>query len=532
MSEDKFNDFTQDENENFNELGENPENEQNEIQEGSNIEENIENEQAEINEEQNTEDILNEFQEESTEEENYQDLADNYYNEQEKSDEYQNVQNYEEYHKYENYYLDEDREFDYRSYMSLPRESQEDVIPSDYRKEEEQPKKKEKKKSGNGKIILISVISSLLVCGIFAFLLIGVMLYIADENFKNIEPAFKTYKNITIEERSSELISEVAEKAGPSVVGIKATVLTRDFFFGITESNPEGSGIIFRENGYILTNNHVVESALDTNTNNLSEGCKIEVILPTKNDGKYETYEATVVGRDTKTDLAVLKIDAHGLPTATFANSDKVRVGEVAVAIGNPGGIEYMGSVTAGIVSGLNRTVEIGNGKQIKLIQTDAAINPGNSGGALVNAKGEVMGVNTVKIAGSVYEGLGFAIPSNIVKQVVENLVEFNYVKGRPSLGVRIDVRYTEEVAKKYRLPVGVYVGSVDLLSAAERAGIEKGDIITEFGGVKVKTYEDLVEEKNKYAAGDEVVVKVYKIEQEKTVKLKMKLGEDLGTVS
>ena len=457
----------------------------------------------------------------------------------ENNDDYQDVQNYEQYDKYENYYLDEDREFDYKSYMSIPRESLEEVIPLDYRNEDEeaserneQNNEKKKKKSDTLKIIYISILSSMIVCAIASFFLAGLMVYLRDEGIKNMEPAFKTCKNITIEERSNELISEVAEKAGPSVVGIKATVLTRDFFFGITESTPEGSGIVFRENGYILTNNHVIESALVNNTNNIAEGCKIEVILPSKKDDKYVSYQAKVVGRDTRTDLAVLKIDAKNLETASFGNSDNVRVGEVAVAIGNPGGLEYMGSVTSGIISGLNRTVDVGNGRQIKLIQTDAAINPGNSGGALVNAKGEVIGVNTVKIAGSVYEGLGFAIPSNIVKEVVENLVEFNYVKGRPSLGVRIDTRYTEDVAKRYKLPVGVYVASVDLLSAAEKAGIERGDIITEFGGVKVKTFDELVEEKNKYAAGDTVEVKVYKLEQEKTVKLKMKLGEDLGTIS
>ena len=305
--------------------------------------------------------------------------------------------------------------------------------------------------------------------------------------------------------------------------------MTRDYFFGITESNPEGSGIVFRENGYILTNNHVIESALLNNTNTIANGCKIEVILPSPSN---KTYEAKVIGRDTKTDLAVLKIEETGLETAEFGNSDNIRVGQTAIAIGNPGGLEYMGSVTSGIISGLNRTVDLGNGKQLKLVQTDAAINPGNSGGALVNSKGEVIGVNTVKIAGSNYEGLGFAIPSNTVKEVVESLVEFKYVKGRPLLGIKVDTRYTESVAKQYRMPIGVYVASVDLLSAAEQAGIEKGDVITEFDGVKIKNIDELNEQKNKHVAGDEVDVKLYKATTGRTKTVKMKLGEDIGTIS
>ena len=423
---------------------------------------------------------------------------------------------------------DKNFEFDYRGYMSEPR----DVEYSDGKNEEFFNVEDVAPKKQNGVLwtALISLCVSFCVCSLFA---VGVLFgapYLKEQNNKETKEAFgERYKSVTIESTSDELIAEVAEKVGPSVVGIKTTVLTRDFFYGLTESNPSGSGIIFKENGYILTNNHVIENALTSGTNNIANGCKIEVILPSE---KEEVYEAKVVGRDSKTDLAVLKIEKSGLNAVEFGNSDRLRVGEVAIAIGNPGGLEYMGSVTSGIISGLNRTLALENGRQLKLIQTDAAINPGNSGGALVNSKGQVIGINTVKIAGSEYEGLGFAIPSNKVIEIGESLVEFKYVKGRPLIGITIDTRYNESMAKRYSMPVGVYVASVDLLSSAYRAGIEKGDIITEFGDVAIKDIDQLNEEKNKYVAGEEVKVKVYKSTTGKTKTVKIKLGEDIGTTS
>jgi len=332
------------------------------------------------------------------------------------------------------------------------------------------------------------------------------------------------YKKIEIIQ-SDTPVTAIAEKVSPSIVGIRSTSTMQDFFFGVREVPGEGSGIIIRSDGYIMTNNHVIENALEAGSNNLARGSKIEVVLPNQVD---KSYPATVVGRDTKTDLAVIKIDLDGLPAAELGNSDELKVGELAVAIGNPGGLEYMGSVTVGVISGLNRKLKTENGKEFNLIQTDASINPGNSGGALVNSRGQVIGVNTVKIAATGYEGLGFAIPINKAKEVTDSLIQHKYVKGRPFLGVSIDPRFNEQIAKQYNVPMGLLVADVVPLSGAYRAGIQRGDIITKFDGEKVKSFDELEELKNKHKPGDVVEVEIYRSDA-KTLKLKVELTEDKG---
>lgn len=321
------------------------------------------------------------------------------------------------------------------------------------------------------------------------------------------------YKRIVIENTDSPVVA-IAEKVGPSVVGIsvKSTRVSDFWFYSPNESEEQGSGIIIRSDGYIMTNNHVIESALEGSTNNLLKNAKIQVVLPSNPD---KPYEATVVGRDSKTDLAVLKIEASSLPAVEFGNSDEIKVGELAVAIGNPGGLEYMGSVTVGVISGLNRTIPITDDKELRLIQTDAAINPGNSGGALVNAEGKLIGVNTAKIGGSGYEGLGFAIPVNKAKEITDSLIEYKYVKGRPSLGIQINTGFTKEVASRFGVPEGVLVYKVEIFSSAYKAGIQKDDIITEFNGVRVKNYDELEKEKSKYKPGDSVKIKIYRYHEE-----------------
>lgn len=330
------------------------------------------------------------------------------------------------------------------------------------------------------------------------------------------------YKKIEITQTESP-VTAIAEKVSPSIVGIRITAKVQDFF-GTREVPGEGSGIIVRSDGYIITNNHVIEGALSERSNKLLNGSKIEVYLPNQKD---KPYVAQVVGRDPKTDLAVLKIDATGLPAAELGNSDDVKVGELAVAIGNPGGLEYMGSVTAGVISGLNRTVTTEDGKNLTYIQTDAAINPGNSGGALVNSQGQVIGINTVKVVAQGFEGLGFAIPMNLAKQITDNLIEFKFVKGRPYIGISIDPRFTEEIAKRYDVPMGLLVAEVSPLSGAYKAGIQRNDIITKFDDQPVKEFNDLEEIKNKHKPGDEVTVEVYR--DGETLKLKVVLGEDKG---
>lgn len=395
-------------------------------------------------------------------------------------------------------------------------------------------KKTKTKKIGVGHLILVTVLGSILGAG----LMFAAMVFLAPA----IQPAIDSilgrtalasevatgnngiYKKVEITQ-SSTPIEAISEKVSPSIVGIQVTVKSQGsgFFFDIAQDGVgEGSGIIIREDGYILTNNHVIESALEQNSYKLTEGSKIEVVLPNDTEKKYT---AKIVGRDSKTDIAVLKIEATDLPVAELGDSDKVKSGELAVAIGNPGGIDYMGSVTAGIISGINRTIEMENGQKLKLLQTDAAINPGNSGGALVNSQGQVIGINTVKIAATGYEGLGFAIPINEANDIATSLIDFKYVKDRPYLGVSIDPSFNEAVAKKYNVPTGLLVYEVLPLSSAYKAGIHAGDIITKFDGKTVALFEELEEQKNTHKPGDTVSIDVYR--DGKTLTLTAVLDEE-----
>jgi serine protease Do len=284
---------------------------------------------------------------------------------------------------------------------------------------------------------------------------------------------------------------------------------SRDFFGRVYEGQGTGSGIIMDNQGHIITNNHVVEGVND-----------IKVILY---DGKE--LEATLVGRDPQTDLAVIKVDPKGLIPAELGDSSKLEVGELAVAIGSPMGTEYAGSVTAGIVSGLNRQVNVGD-NTIKLIQTDAAINPGNSGGALVNSEGKVIGINTIKLAETTVEGMGFAIPINEAKPIVQEIIS-NKKIARPYLGISGQT-ITKELADQNKVPQGVYVLDVVAYSGADRAGIRKGDIITRLDGKKVTTIEELIAAIKNHKVGDVVQVEIFgKLDDYKTVSVKLRESSD-----
>ena len=301
----------------------------------------------------------------------------------------------------------------------------------------------------------------------------------------------------------------IAEKVSPSIVAISLKTRTRDFFGRIFEGQGTGSGIIIDKQGHIVTNNHVVEGADD-----------IIVIL---HDGKE--LEATLIGRDSQTDLAVIKVDSDNLTVAELGDSSALKVGELAVAIGSPMGTEYAGSVTAGIISGLNRTVSIGD-DSIKLIQTDAAINPGNSGGALVNSEGKVIGINTIKFAETRVEGMGFAIPINEAKPIIEDLINNKKVL-RPFLGIQ-GITISKEEAEQFQLPQGVGVRVVIPGSGAEAAGIRRGDIITKVDDKKVLTIEDLIAEIQKHKVGDSILVEVYNQGNEyKTLRVKLTANND-----
>ena len=399
-------------------------------------------------------------------------------------------------------------------------------------------KKSKQGRVGTGQLILVSVLSAVLGAGAMfsaSTFLTPAIQPTVDSWFGRTGPAAVasgdngTYKKVEITQSTSP-IEAIVEKVSPSIVGIQVTVQAQgsDFFFNIGQSGVGyGSGIIIGSDGYILTNNHVIESALVQNSNTLAEGSKIQVVL--SND-KEKLFSALVVGRDPKTDIAVLKINATNLPAAELGNSDNVKPGELAVAIGNPEGFDFMNSVTAGIISGINRTLTTDDGREHKLIQTDAAINPGNSGGALVNSQGQVVGDNTVKIASTEVEGIGFAIPINEANNIAKSLMEYKYVKGRPHLGLSIDQRFNSDIAKKNNVPNGLLVYEVLPLSAAYNAGIHPGDIITKFDGKTVTTFSELEDQKNKHKPGDKVQVEVYR--SKKTITLTVTLDEENNSVT
>lgn len=286
-------------------------------------------------------------------------------------------------------------------------------------------------------------------------------------------------------------IVQVAKTVGPAVVGITNKAVARDFFNRQVETEGVGSGVIFRSDGYIVTNNHVIAGAKE--------------LIVSLSDGN--TINGELVGADEMTDIAVVKVDAKDLPTAKFGNSDDVMVGETAVAIGNPMGLEFQGSVTVGVISALNRTLEL-NDRRVNLLQTDAAISPGNSGGALCNTDCEVIGINSAKLARSDVEGMAFAIPINTVQSIIDELMEKGYV-ARPYLGVTI---FDKPTAARYgyqlNIDKGVYVFQVALDAPAGRAGLQRGDVILSIDDKEVNSVSEIRNDIAARKVGDKVKVK------------------------
>lgn len=307
----------------------------------------------------------------------------------------------------------------------------------------------------------------------------------------------------------------VAEKVRPSIVGITVEYSVSSVYYkGLTgTSKAEGSGIIISEDGYILTNNHIVNSTNSSSSSYYEVGKANKVTVFLYND---ETeYEGTIIGTDEQTDLAVIKIEKTGLTAAELGDSNNVKVGEFAMAIGNPLGMQS--SVSAGMISALNRKIT-SDGVTFNLIQTDAAINAGNSGGALVNADGQVIGINTLKASGTGVEGMGFAIPINSAKPIYEQLIQYQKVK-RPYIGIS-GRDLDEETAKANNLVVGIYVASVEDFSAGQKAGLKIGDVIIEADGKKITTMDELNAIKNNHTIGDEMKLKINRNGSEKEVTL------------
>lgn len=375
-----------------------------------------------------------------------------------------------------------------------------------------------------GKTVAVPFLSGVLGAGIVLGTCFGVPTIkerLVGTNNKSVETSTDTTSTaINTTQISLENYSEtgiaVAKKILPSIVGIKVEYPVNSIFLTQqTTASAEGSGIILSEDGYILTNNHVVNSSSSSTTYSLGEASRVVVYL--YND---ETeYEAKVVGTDTETDLAVIKIEKTGLTAAELGDSDRVLVGEYSMAAGNPLGMQS--TVTVGAISAVNREVTDSDGKTFTLIQTDAAINSGNSGGALVNSKGQVIGINTLKVSATGVEGMGFAIPINSAKPIYEQLIQYNKVK-RPYIGIS-GRDLDSKTASRNNLVEGIYVVSVEEYSAAEEAGIKAGDVIVKADGQEVKTMTELNTVKNKHSIGDEMTITINRKGQEKELKLTLK---------
>ncbi len=390
-----------------------------------------------------------------------------------------------------------------------------------------------KTKTGFGKSVLLPFFSGIVGCAVVMGTCFGVpsirenILGVSSSN-----PNFSSSNSSSTE--SSGYVSQTslsnysdtsvyaANKILPSIVGIKVEYMVNSplsLFSNKQQTSTataSGSGIIISDDGYILTNNHIVSTTSAESYYEVSEATKVTVTL--FND---ETeYEAKIIGKDEQTDLAVIKIDKTGLSKAEFADSDSIKVGEFAMAVGNPLGMQS--SITCGVISAVNREVTDSDGKKFTLIQTDAAINSGNSGGALVNSEGKVIGINTLKLSGTGIEGMGFAIPINSTTDITSQLIQYSKVK-RPYIGIT-GMDLDEETANTYHLVQGIYVKAIEDFSAAEKAGFKIGDVIIEADGKKITTMDELNEIKNSHKIGDEMKVKVNREGQEK--ELTITLGE------
>ena len=388
---------------------------------------------------------------------------------------------------------------------------------------DQKPKKEKKQK------VWLTAVCSALAASIFTAGVFGTGMYFMQKNMNNNTQSAAVASATTQSDDSSSsdsaqlaaykngkkvlTIPEIAEQVGPSVVGVinKTTVQPQKYYDpfsgryyyssgdgstdGQTVEQGSGSGIIFQDDGYIVTNQHVIDGASE-----------ISVILNTGDE-----FTAKLVGQDTKTDLAVLKIDPGStkLTAATLGDSTTVQVGETAVAIGNPMGQEFSGSVTSGII----RTMNIDN-RTYNLLQTDAAINSGNSGGALINQYGEVIGINSVKLSTTGVEGMGFAIAISEAKPIIDDLMASGYVTGRPLVGIGIkDTGY------------GLFIGSVSEGSGAAEAGLKVNDMILEVDGQKVSSTEEVNEISDKKKAGDYLTFKI--LRDGETMEVQVRLMED-----
>lgn len=381
-------------------------------------------------------------------------------------------------------------------------------------------------KNSNRKQIATTVVASFVSAVVGGACALGVYVGLNKEPAKVLETS-KTNTG-SIVETSNPNFSQVsltnysdtaiyaAQKALPSMVSISVEYDVN--YMGMKKPVAgSGSGVILSEDGYILTNNHVISSADSSSFYQVSDAKSIKV----KIYGDDTEYSAEIIGTDSQTDLAVLKIDKTGLTPVEFGDSSSVQIGEFVLAIGNPYNLDY--SVTAGIISALNREMTVEN-TTYNVIQADCAINSGNSGGALVNSKGEVIGITTLKLAGDGIEGVSFAIPVNETVPIYKELIEKGKIS-RPFVGIS-GIDLDEATAIRNGLTKGIYVDSVVSGSGAEDAGIMAGDVIVSFDGKDVSTMDELNAIKNTKNIGDKIEIKLYRKSELKTFTITLKEAE------
>lgn len=395
------------------------------------------------------------------------------------------------------------------------------------------------KKTNGGIVALIIVLCSLLAIGFIGMMVYGFSVGIKEdsnsdrsdsgnsfrlpnedsttpfETLPNTSSQGKTHDESDYSDKTNKSYSGMKLESNPkdaktngSYTAAKATEEVSDSVVGIlcysddvpdqadtTNASSQGSGIIFSQDGYVITNAHVI--------GNSKTAYAIRVVT---SDGKV--YKAGVVGYDSRTDIAVLKMDdAKGLTPATFGDSSQLEVGQDIIVVGNPGGLDYQNTTTKGVISALDR--KLSTSSLTKYIQTDAAINPGNSGGPLVNYYGQVVGITTSKIVSETYEGMGFAIPSQTVKNIVDTLVKNGYVEGRVKIGIS-GIAVTSEQASNYNIPQGIYVQSIVSGGPCDGTSLEEGDIITEVDGETITSFADVYAILETHKPGDKIKVKYY----------------------
>ena len=343
-------------------------------------------------------------------------------------------------------------------------------------------------------VLISTIISSLLTASAF-----GGYYYISKNNSNTT-----TEIVVNGEGKSTNVYKAVATKGTPSVVGITTLSIDTNNFFSLPmQSEGVGSGVIVDKNGYILTNSHVVDDGKAT---------KVSVMFAdgTSSDGK-------VLWNDSTLDLAIIKVDKKNLDVAELGDSDEVEVGDLAIAIGNPIGLELNKTVTQGIISGKDRSLATNKGSMTGLLQTDASINPGNSGGPLLNDKGEVIGINTAKLSDT--EGLGFAIPINIAKPIVQQIIQKGDFE-KVSMGIKgVDVANVKAyLGVELSVEDGVYIIEVSSNTPAHNAGIKTGDVIISIDNSEITSMSDLNKVLYKYRKGDSAKVKVFREGKETTL--------------